>query len=82
LILREYCREHPKFYFLQACPKINSNSLHEGGKIGKFYFLRHIIGNLWSLSQCGARDGVVVEALGYKPEGRGSIPDDVTGFFH
>jgi hypothetical protein len=29
----------------------------------------------------GARDGAVVEALRYKPEGRG-IPDGVNGIFH
>jgi hypothetical protein len=29
-----------------------------------------------------ARGGVVVEALRYKPEGHGLIPDGVTGFFH
>jgi hypothetical protein len=30
---------------------------------------------------CGARGGVVVKALRYKPAGRGSIPDCVTGIF-
>jgi hypothetical protein len=30
----------------------------------------------------GTRGDVVVEALRYKPEGRGSITDGVTGFFH
>jgi hypothetical protein len=30
----------------------------------------------------GARGGAVVEALRYKPEGRGSIPDGVIGIFH
>jgi hypothetical protein len=29
-----------------------------------------------------ARGGAVVEALRYKPEGRGSIPDGVIGIFH
>jgi hypothetical protein len=29
-----------------------------------------------------ARRGAVVEALRYKPEGRGSIPDGVIGIFH
>jgi hypothetical protein len=30
----------------------------------------------------GARGGEVVEALRYKPEGRGSIPDVVIEIFH
>jgi hypothetical protein len=30
----------------------------------------------------GARGSAVVEALSYKPEGRGSIPDGVIGIFH
>jgi hypothetical protein len=30
----------------------------------------------------GVRGGAVVEVLRYKPEGRGSIPDGVTGSFH
>jgi hypothetical protein len=30
----------------------------------------------------GARDGAVVEALRYKPKGRGSIPDGVTEIFY
>jgi len=29
----------------------------------------------------GARGGLVVKALRYKPAGRGSIPDGVTGIF-
>jgi hypothetical protein len=38
--------------------------------------------------KCGARGGAVVEALRYKPEGRGidinleKIPNGVTGIFH
>jgi hypothetical protein len=31
---------------------------------------------------CGARGGTVVEALRYKPEVAGLIPDGVTGIFH
>jgi hypothetical protein len=30
----------------------------------------------------GARGGAVVEALHYKPEGRGIDPDGIVGFFH
>jgi hypothetical protein len=30
----------------------------------------------------GARGGAVVEALRYKPEGQGSIPNGVIGIFH
>jgi hypothetical protein len=38
--------------------------------------------NKCSLSDLGARGGAVVQALRYKPEVVGSIPDCVTGIFH
>jgi hypothetical protein len=34
-----------------------------------------------ALNESGARGGAVVEALRYKPEGRGSIPVCVIGIF-
>jgi hypothetical protein len=34
------------------------------------------------LTPWGARGGAVVEALRYKLEGHGSIPDGVIGIFH
>jgi hypothetical protein len=44
-------------------------------KAGKFWILS-------AFSETGARGGAVVEALRYKPEGPGSIPDGVIGIFH
>jgi hypothetical protein len=34
------------------------------------------------LGGVGARGGAVFEALRYKPEGRGSIPEGTIGIFH
>jgi hypothetical protein len=47
------------------------------------YYLTHLFAE--PTYNSGVRGGVVVEALRYKPEGRGfekKIPDCVTGFFH
>jgi hypothetical protein len=49
------------------------NTLHKGG--GVFTY------NNNNNNNNGARGGAVVEALRYKPEGRGIIPDGVIGIF-